>query len=207
MTGSFRARLAAPHRVLPHQAIGLAPATAGAFAKHGQRRRLLAASVALAFLFGGGRQHHGASLTLWRVWPRWSTPPLLAVISAGILALVSARPALPVAVAGYLTVLAVAIAALLRAAAGWTGLPAGCVMIGDVANAGPPGAGRDLLTAVCAEADHRKWTLTLAVRQDQTKVIGLYRDLHFVPLAARNSHLIMVRPIMVRPIMVRPAQH
>lgn len=162
---------------------------------HGQGQRFLAASMTLSFLLGGGRERNGATLTLWRVWPRWSTPLVLAASCTMMLTLLRSGLPLTVLVAGQGVVLAASIAALLRAVAGWTGLPSGSVMIADVANAGDsPGAGRELLAAVCAEADHRNWTLALAVRRDRSKVVALYLGLMFVPLAERGTRVIMVRP-------------
>ncbi len=150
--------------------------------------------MTLGFLFGGGRQQHGATLTLWRVWPRWSTPVVLAVACLLSLTLLTSGLPLTVVVAGQALVVMASIAALLRAIAGWTGLPARSVMIGDVANAGDPGAGRELLRAVCAEADRRDWTLALAVRPDRTTLVRLYLALMFVPVAERDTRVIMVRP-------------
>lgn len=71
-------------------------------------------------------------------------------------------------------------------------LPAGSVMVGDVANSGAKGAGRELLAAVCAQADRRDWNLALGVRNDRPKVVTLY-GLMFIPLGAQRSQRIMGR--------------
>ena len=86
------------------------------------------------------------------------------------------------------------IAALLRAAPAWTGLPAESMLIGDVAASVAPGTGRRLLAPVCAEADRRGWTLALLARRDRPKLVALYRDLLFEPIGMRGRRLIMVRP-------------
>lgn len=183
----------APRRVRPHQAAPLAPSAAGAFGSHAEGKRLLPATMCLAFLFGGGRQHDGATLTLWRVWPRWSTPLVLVASVAGMLAITQAGLPLAFAVAGQIAVGVLSVAGFLRALTCWTGLPAGSVMVGDVANSGAKGAGRALVAAVCAEADRRDWNLALLVRSNRPKVVTLYSDLMFIPIGAQHSQLIMGR--------------
>jgi hypothetical protein len=177
----------------PYQAARLARAGAVAFARHGDRQRRLAASMFLAFLVGGGRQHCGATLTLWRVWPRWSAAVTTLATGAGMLALLRAGLTVELAVPAWIAAGALAIAALLRAASGWSGLPAGSMLVGNVAATGAPGTGRRLLAAVCAEADQRGWTLALLARRDRPKLVVLYRELLFEPIAIRGVRLIMVR--------------
>lgn len=78
--------------------------------------------MALSFLLGGGRRRHLATLTLWRVWPRWSIPLVLAGACVLMVTLLRSGLPLPVMVAGYGLIFPASIAALLRAIAGWTGL-------------------------------------------------------------------------------------
>jgi len=193
MTVSSDERPSGAHRVRPYQAAKLAHAGAEAFARHGDEQRGLAVSMFLAFLVGGGRQHGGATLTLWRVWPRWSAPVTTLATAAGMLGVHRAGLTVELAVPAWIAAGGLTIAALLRAASGWTGLPAGSILIGDVAATGAPGMGRRLLAAVCAEADRRGWTLALLARRDQPKLVVLYRELLFEPIGVCGVRLIMVR--------------
>lgn len=164
MTVSPEDRPSGARRVRLYQAASLARGGAAAFARHGDRQRGPAVSLFLAFLVGGGMLTLlRAGLTVERAVPAW--------IAAG----------------------ALAIAALLRAVSGWSGLPAGSMLIGDVAATGAPGTGRRLLAAVCAEADRRGWTLALLARRDRLRLVVLYRDLMFEPIGVRGVRLIMVR--------------
>ena len=196
MTVSPDERPSGAHRVRPYQAARLGRAGAAAFGRHGDRQRGLAVSMFLAFLVGGGRQHDGASWRGWRVWPRWSAPLTTLATGAGVLTLLRAELTVELAVPAWIAAGVLAIAALfrLRAAFGWSGLPAGSMLIGDVAATGAPGTGRQLLAAVCAEADRRGWTLvSLLARRDRPKLVVLYRQLLFEPIGVRGIRLIMVR--------------
>jgi hypothetical protein len=181
------------HRVRPYQAAKLARVGAAAFARHGDQHRGLAASMFLAFLVGGGCQQAGATLTLWRVWPRWSAPVTTAATAVGMLAIVQVQLPMGLAVPAWMAAGALAIAGLLRVASGWTGLPAGSMLIGDVAASGAPGAGRRLLAVVCTEADRCGWTLALLARRGRPALLALNRDLLFEPVGVRGVRLVNVR--------------
>lgn len=56
----------------------------------------------IAFPVGGGRQYGGATLTLWRVWPRWSAPVTTIATAAGMLALLHAGLPLALAVPAWI---------------------------------------------------------------------------------------------------------
>jgi hypothetical protein len=84
MTVPSQQRPPGAHRVWPYQAARLGCGGAAAFTRHGDRQRGLAVSMFLAFLVGGGRHLEGATLTLWRVWPRWSAPVTTVATGAGI---------------------------------------------------------------------------------------------------------------------------
>lgn len=181
------------HRVWPYQAAKLARAGARAFARHGDEQRGLAVSMFLAFLVGGGRQRGGTTLTLWRVWPRWSAPVTTLATAAGMLGILRAGLTVELAVPAWIAAGVLTIGGFIRAASGWSGLPAGSLLIGDVAATGAPDMGRRLLAAVCAEADRRGWTLALLARRDRPRLVVLYRELLFEPDGVRGLRLIMVR--------------
>lgn len=82
----------------------------------------------------------------------------------------------------------------MRAASGWTGLPARSMLIGDVAATRAPGTAQRLLAAVCAEANRRGWTLALLARRDRPKLVDLYGHLLVEPTDVRGVRLLMVRP-------------
>jgi hypothetical protein len=118
-----RAALGAPSGFRPYQAARLARAGAAAFARHGDRQRGLTAIMFLAFLVGGGRQHDGATLTLWRVWPRWSAPVSTIATVVGMLEILHARWHQGAVVPAIITAGFSYIGMVLRALSGWTGLP------------------------------------------------------------------------------------
>jgi hypothetical protein len=186
----------ATRRVWPHQAWRLARRGVAAFAVHGDAHAGQSLTMGLWFVLGGGRQRGAATLSLARVWPRWSAPLIMAGVFAAEYATLHAGLPAAAEILLYAAALVFGVAWIVRSISSWAGFPVGSLMLGDGASAGPPGAGRSLLAAVCQEADRRGWRLSLRVLVDRSKLIESYRAFGFVDgkVVARGRQLIMVRP-------------
>lgn len=172
----------------PHHALWLAWQAAVAFVARRESYPTVAGVTVATFttsLVAGGRRHGRAAMNLWRVWPWWTFPVVLLigvpVVAATPLLIAPLTPVVGVNTAAAGVVLPVLVvtwgvgAAAVRALYGWRGVPEGARMVGNLASTGPPGTERELMTAVCDEADRRGWTLAGQVRTDRPQLLDLYR--------------------------------